>query len=390
LVSDTELNFFVAVVTLSTVAFAFVALVLFVGAAFRRIGVTVRARKLASVMERWRLIFQNGVASDQAELSRIRSSEAFAVLNLWNDLHRVRGGRNPDTQALLDRLDRVGRVSDFGRVAKSLLRQGPTGDCVVALTTLGYLSSADNIVLVRKYAKDERGPVSFAAHRALVMISPMQIGVFVEALRTHEDWSPIAVMRFLSDLDAATISAPLCNAVATSDEEHALRLLRFLHLCGEENVHDTLLTFLKKARNTRSIASALQELGRVVRTSDRALLYDFSLDERPEVRLAAAEALVPIVGGEDEPVIVRLLSDGNARIRYCAARALLAMPSGQSGAEKLRQDTSDVFSRDILVQVLAETDLKPRWLPLGRESRSPKRTGGPFDRRTSGSMRRHK
>ncbi len=69
--------------------------------------------------------------------------------------------------------------------------------------------------------------------------------------------------------------------------------------------------------------SAIHALGKVADTTrSTPVLKTLLQDSNPKVRLAAAEAIAGIAGGEHAPALAPLLKDSNYEVRMCAARFL--------------------------------------------------------------------
>src|SRR5205807_4504588 len=102
-----------------------------------RIRAVNRRRHTNELVAFWRLVF-TGKAPNVPYT--VRRGDAFTVLNLWNDFHRVRTeNEGIGASVLLE----IAVAQRFLGHALELLRRGDEGDKLVALTALGYMRAAE-------------------------------------------------------------------------------------------------------------------------------------------------------------------------------------------------------------------------------------------------------
>jgi hypothetical protein len=307
-----------------------------------------RERRTAKLVSIWREIF-TGAAPNVPR--RIRRRDAFTILNLWNDFHRV---RTDGAGVSVAQLEEVARVQQFGTFANRMLRWGDVGDRIVALNFIGYLRDRSALPRVRRFLNDTMGEVSLAAHRALVLIDHSAMNVLAFEISRRDDWPRRAVELLLREIGSQGISRPLAITVEHASNEHAIRLLRFFVLCDPLIARTALRKQLQSRVNPDVLAAALRSLTSFVTAEDRELIRGFLRHRESFVRIAAIVALGTVCIDEDRQELLRLLTDPNAWVRYRAAQALLDCATHEGELDKLTSELADRFARDALKQVLAE------------------------------------
>lgn len=368
MVSVADFNIFIVVMFWSAITIFSLAIGLMVLLLAVRIRAINRRKHIRKVVAYWRDVF-TGVTPSAP--TKVRRSDAFTVLNLWNDFHQVRTDRSGVSDS---RLESVALAHRFDQLAIRLLR-GDVGSKLVALTTIGYLRLSEALPQIRLLTDDELGEVSLAAFRALVLIDSSQIGALVHALAVRDDWRPRAVEQLLRELGTKTISEPLARAIRGATDAQLVALLRYFTICDPSAVRGAVYEILESREDAGVSAAALRALTSFAQAQDRPLVRRFLKHPQFFVLVAAIGALAPICEVADRATLTGLLGHGNSWVRYRAAQLLLDCYTHENGASDLRRDIADRYARDALTQVLAERSV----LASRPASRAPERP--PADRR---------
>ncbi len=322
-----------------------------------RIRAIARRKRIAGLVSRWRAIF-TGTALARPPVAVARS-DAFTVLNLWNDFHRVNvqaGGIADDV------LDAAARANGFDRLALYLMGKN-AGSRLVALTAIGYLRLPSALECVIGSTEDELGDISLAAYRAAVRIDSAHMGAFAQAILEHGEWRPRNVEQILRELGPQAITAWIARAAAGATDEQLPGLIRYFVLCEPSGIRPALEEILTRRPDAGVLAAALRALLAIVEVRDRPMILRLLRRSESFVRIAAIAALVPVVADEDRELLEDLMADEDSWVRYRAAQALISAFPQQGRNGELERESADRFARDALKQVLAERSVLAKHAP---------------------------
>jgi HEAT repeat protein len=313
---------------------------------------SARRRKYTDeLLARWRAVF--ATHEPVLLLPPIRRRDAFAVLGLWNDFQKGRAEDRNVLSARVVRLRDLARRLGFEKLALDMLRHGDAGDRLVALTTLGSLRSGEAIDAIRRAMKKERGVVALAAFRAAALIDSQCCDDFALACANRSDWSATAIERVCRELGPERLSGAFARAVKSLSGDALRRIIPFLTLCDERMARSAIHHVLKREHDSETFARALRALAPIARTEDRAVIAQFLTHVSPFVRLAAIAAEKRL--GTHKSLMIKLLGDSNAWVRYRAAAALVQTAPPFAGVFRLY--SGDRYGRDALAQAMAESKL---------------------------------
>ncbi len=348
MVSAADFDIFVKVMFWSAVAIFDVSMALMVLLLLVRIRAIARRRHTQKLVALWRAIF-TGVLPNLPR--RIVRRDAFTVLNLWTDFHRVQSnGRGVSSEVL----SKVAAVQGFDRMAARLLTRGDAGDRLVALTFLGYYPLPAIVDDIRRCAFSALGELSLAAHRALVAIDPIMMRGFADAIAERDDFQPRTVGQILKAIGPQTASIPMVEAAKSHERAGRVRILRYFTLLDAAVARSALREILENDDNPEVLAAALRSLTPFSSIDDRPVVRRFLNHPAAFVRIAAIRALVPICDAQDRSTLMTLLGDHDAWVRYRAAQTLLDCFAHEGTEGDLRRDVADRYARDALTQVLME------------------------------------
>lgn len=295
--------------------------------------------------------------------------DPHAVLEMWNHLHESLDG---EAKAGLNRFaDQLG-IPD---IAQSMLRSRFIDRKLLAINTLGNLADRGAYSAVERLINERDPIVSYWAWRALIRIDvETALEKTLTVILARTDWSPVFVAELLQQIDADTLSEPLCRLVSDAfdqaiEERQMSRLVSYLTFA---HIFDsaTVITRIFEETDQKEVLIACLRLLPDFEPALRPQVRKLVRDHRWEVRLEAISTLSRFHEPEDLPLLLETLDDQEWWVRYRAAGTILDLPEfAENGIEPLIDRLSSDFARDMLRQVAAERSLicfKPRPQTLSR------------------------
>lgn len=334
--------------------FALLATAVLLGYAFvLRASLTVRRRRHAAFIARWRPILAEAVSSsglEREQLPDLKRRDLEFFLHEWNVTHdSIRGSAESRLNALARELgvdSQVWKMLDRHQVRHKL----------VATATLGHLGEVRAWDRLAELVESSNTLLSLLAASALVQIDAERaLPIIVPHMANREDWPPARVATILRRAGPDAVSEPLADAIMKAHPEKANRLLGYLDTCHLA-VADELTHRLLKYTDDDYIITAL------LRTLDNPrelpIVRRLIGHERWHIRMLSAVALGRIGEAEDTELLIALLSDQAWWVRYRAAQTLANLPFMSIEALRdVQAAQTDRYARDILDQVIAEETL---------------------------------
>ncbi len=286
---------------------------------------------------------------------KLEKSELPHFLYEWNYLHESLAGESKKG------LNELADALRLDGMTIALLKSPFLDKRILAVNTLGNLGKEDAYGELEKLLADRDPIISSWAWRALFRINTEKtIEKHLDLIAEREDWSPIFVAKVLQEIDADTLSRPLCRLVETTygrtlKERQMSRLISYLVLVHVTDYTELVNRILLETDQMEVIIACL----RLVNSDDdltriRALIRD----ERWEIRMQVVITLARLGHAEDVELILESLNDTDWWVRYRAANALFSMPGmTEKKIEKLARSLPNRFARDILQQALTESRL---------------------------------
>lgn len=330
--------------TIATFIMSFCLMMLALGLRIRSVFVS---RRIKRVLTQWRAVFTGAVVESQTP---IRRNDAFTILSLWNDFHRVRTASAGMSAASLQE---VAQTYHFMGLARWLLGRD-AGDKLVALATIGYIREEEALPQICDLLDDRLGEISLAAYRALVLIHPLETDRLARAIAVRDDWRSTTVEQLLQELGPDLISPALVNAARDADEAQLIALLRYFPLGDSTICCETLSALLERHDEPNVLAAALRAAAAHADPRYGLAIRELLAHDAPFVRVAALGALRPICGDDDLQTVLRMLGDRDSWVRYRAAQTIVECFTHEDYAGHVQREIADRFARDALNQVLAE------------------------------------
>lgn len=344
-----------------------------------RIRAIARRRRTQYLVNFWREVF---TGAKRPRAGRVTPRDAFTVLSLWNDFHRVRDEGAPGVRP--ERLREVARRYGLDLAAERLLARGDAGDRLVALTFMSYAPAPASVERVIACASSELGELSLAAQRALVAMNPAYMAAFAHAIAGRDDYRASSVEKSIAAIGPAIATAPITALAVADDPPAAMRLLRFFPLLETEPARRAIRRILERDPGPDLAAAALRALAPFVQPEDGEIVRRFLTAGPPFVRIAAVGALQPICETSDRDALLKLLADRDSWVRYRAAQVLVERFTREGVEGDLRREIADRYARDALTQVLAERSvIELREFvaqETGEEANAPERVALPLRR----------
>lgn len=352
-----------------------------------RIRAIARRRRTRYLVTFWRKVF-TGVA--RPAVRSIARRDAFTVLSLWNDFHRVRTETSAGVPQ--ERLAEIARTYGLDRAAARLLLRGDTGDQLVALTFMTHFASPGQVENIAASSRSDYGEISLAAHQALVAIDPAYMSAFAQAIAQREDYRASTVEQAIGAIGPTVATPPIIELLSPQDPQGSIRLLRFFPMLEAAAARRAILHLLEGSPGADLAAAALRALRDLIEPQDRETVLPFLRHPVSFVRIAAIGALQPVCQTSDRETLLELLSDADSWVRYRAAQILVEHFTREGVEGDLRREVADRYARDALTQVLAERSVIALREFVAEETGEPGASGEqslPLERRPIDEMRVH-
>lgn len=307
-------------------------------------------RRSERLREQWQALLANAVYEVPSELPSIDERDVFAFLMLWTHLQEsVR-------DIAREGLNEVARRTGIAEVARRLAHEGDLRERLLGLTALGHLRDTAVWDELLALALDRDPAISMSAAKALFRIDPQRAAdMLVPMILTREDWPRALIASMLEEAGPDVTSKPLADAVAAAAPDRAPRIIRFLELAHRDVAVPVVRRMIKTSEHPDVVASCLRVFSD---PSDLDVVRALLEDPRPPVRLNAAITLGRLGTDDDRALLTRTLADADWWVRYRSAHALAQLPSVDArDLHDLALGHPDRFARDMLTQVIAETEL---------------------------------
>ena len=289
------------------------------------------------------------IAGEKPDALKIATRDLRDFLFLWIHFQEILRG---DSKL---RLNEVLRNFALEAKIRKLLRKGVFEDRLIAATTLGHLGDMqawDQLLVLL----DNPSPLlSMTAARALVMIdSGKASNIVIPLIIQHRDLMPARLALMLKQADSPFQHAFLAylEREAQQSPPYLLRLMRLLaaiHL-------NQPLPFVRKILMTSDDHNLVAACLRLVcHPSELELVRGRFGDQHWSVQVQIAAVLGRMGMSQDTHHLLTLLNSGQWWVRYRAAQALVELPFiNRRAVKRLIESRSDVFARDMLLQIVAE------------------------------------
>lgn len=273
----------------------------------------------------------------------------------WNYLHESIAGESKHG------LNDLGDSLKLHAMTHKLLKSPFVDKRLMAVNTLGNLGNATSYPSIEQLIADRDPVISSWALRALFRIDVRKtLEKHLEKIATRRDWSPIFVAKVLKEIDSDTLSQPICALVekyfaANLEERQMSRLISYLTFANFTNRNGLVSKMLLESNDKEVLIACL----RLVNSGDDLpRIRELITDARWEVRLQVVMTLGRLAHKKDIDLLIAATDDLDWWVRYRAASMLIAMPGmTEKKIERLMPKLPSQFSRDVLVQVLAEMQL---------------------------------
>lgn len=290
------------------------------------------------------------VTGASSELPRISRFHLYEFMLFWNNLSDSLRGEMRET------LVRLAYDLGLDKAAVRMLGKGNIRKRFMAIATLGHMRDDSAWEDLKLMLSDRNSYLSFAAARAMALIDPeAAIELLIPRMTSRSDWASFNMSGILKAAGAEAISVPLANAALKAPPRESLCLLKYLDLIDYSSAKRVIMELLETARDEDVISACLKALKGPEALDKVRELYSHDCWF---IRVQVAAALGRIGTEDDKLLLIEMLSDKEWWVRYRAAKALEKMPFVSAEEVKgLQFDHHDRFSRDILMQAIAESGL---------------------------------
>ena len=289
------------------------------------------------------------IAGEAVEAPKIAKRDLPDFLYIWIHYQEILRG---DSKTLLNQA--IHRFKLEPRIRK-LLVKGSFEEQLIAATALGHLGdvqSWDNLV---KLLRKPSPLLSITAARALVTIdSAKACNIILPLMIEHRDWMPARLAIILKQADPFFREAFLTylESSAQQQQPYLLRLMRLLDFAQLNQPLSLVRHYLMTGSDPDLVAACLRL---VCHPSELDLVRSRFGDEHWSVQVQIAGVLGLMGTSQDAHYLLSLLNSRFWWVRYRAAQALVSMPfMNRQAIKRLSKSRSDIFARDMLLQMIAE------------------------------------
>lgn len=311
-----------------------------------RINKTKQANE--KLLKQWRPIIMQTVAGMNVTLPKFSKAAASPILYLWNHFHDILKGDS--TQSLNQLAKRAG----LDEIAADMMKKGNIRNRLLAIRTFGNLRQKGVRLELREIAVSDHPVLSLAAARALIQIDPIAtVNFIIPLIVKRPAWPPAVVSTILRQIGPDVISKPLAIAVQEAEATEMPRVIRYLEEAHYHVIRPLVHKMLSESKNDEVISACLHV---IQDPRDLAIVRNHLNHPIWFVRLQAVRTLGAIGTAKDEQKLIELLHDENWWVRYRAANALSGLSfMKMERLKEIMKLQTDRFARDILSQVIAET-----------------------------------
>ncbi len=305
-----------------------------------------RSSRFRELAQDWLIRF---IAGENPEPSKIATRDLPDFLYQWIHFQEILRG---DSRLQLNQALRT-----FVLEAKihKLLRRGRFEEQLIAATTLGHLGDMQAWDQLLVLLKKPSPLLSMTAARALVLINPDKArDIVVPLIVQHRDWMLTRMSLMLKQADPLFQEAFLTH-LEREAEQSPPYLLRLMRLLDAERTNQPLSLVAKNLTGGSDPNLVAGCLRLVCHPSELGLVRARFGDTYWLVQMQIAGVLGKMGMPQDVHHLLSLLNSGEWWVRYRAAQALVELPFiNRRAVKRLIDSRSDVFARDMLLQIVAE------------------------------------
>jgi len=307
-----------------------------------------RNRRLKQRVLQWLIPF---IAGEKREPPKVARRDLSAFLYQWIHFQEILRGESKQ------RLNEALRSCALEEQIIKMLRKGSFEEKLIAATTLGHLGEKQAWEPLLVLLKKPSPLMSMTAARALVLIDPENAqAIVLPLIIKHRDWMPTRLALMLKQANPLFQQAFLAqlDQDAVETQPYLLRLMRLLDVENSNTPIPLVKKLLTSSDDPELIASSLRL---VCHPSELALVRGKFDNNHWAVQVQIAAILGKLGKPQDAHYLVSLLNSEHWWVRYRAAKALVKLPFINSHAlKKLIASRTDLFARDILLQINAEKE----------------------------------
>lgn len=278
-----------------------------------------RQRRDERIRSTWRPVLAVALEGHTDTCPPLSHADTLSFLRFWNGLHDVIRG---DAGEYLNRIARKLGMED---AALRLLHTGGTHERLIACKTLGYLRCEHAWDTLAQLMDVPDAMLSFAAARTRVEINANRaLPSLMPLIASRDDWPTTQVTEILRKAGSEASAKRLARAaVRARSTEERVRLMRYLVWVQGDLVLPQLRDIVRNSCEDEVILAGLPALRQ---QEDIAQVRELSHHPNWRIRTLAARSLGRIGMPEDEPLLIRLLTDKHWWVRTRASEALAGLP----------------------------------------------------------------
>jgi len=290
------------------------------------------------------------ITGASTELPSIKRSHLYEFLRFWNNLNDSLRGE------MRESLVRLAYEVGLDKAAVRMLGKGNIRKRFMAVATLGHMRDDSAWEDLKLMLSEKNSYLSYSTARAMALINPeAAIELIIPMMTSRPDWAAFNMSGILKAAGTEAISVPLAQAALDASAEDSIALLKYFDLIDYSSAKRVINELLESAVVEEVISSCLKFL------RDPEALHivrKYTMHDCWFIRVQSAAALGRIGTEDDKYRLIEMLSDKEWWVRYRAAKALEKMPFiSLEEVKRIQADHHDRFSRDVLMQAIAESGL---------------------------------
>lgn len=287
--------------------------------------------------------------NEPSELSLQSRTDVRELLKIW--IHRACLIEGAQRQVLL----RHGKAAGLQTYIARLLVSGLVQDELLALKACAVLQEQELLSPMLPLLKSRNNVVTLFAAEAIAATSHYHaLNTILPMLAQQTTWSEKKVVDLYRAIvrNSHTNTRRMLDLVLQQGAKPQAFAAKFLSGQPFDLRAPYLSELLRKAADDKVISACLDGLQEPLSAE---LARRYLNHPRWHVRVHAIQAIGRIGSAQDEPALIKKLSDTQWWVRYRAAQALVNMPGlSEQALQEIYQNLNDRFSRDILVQAASE------------------------------------
>lgn len=298
----------------------------------------------------WNPIFNNIQSSIPTILPKVKKSNQFHLLKIFNRTYEKRASDNQQTNLIT-----IANCLDIEDIANQMLNYKNSIYKIVALKTIGYLQIEKYSSKLDELIKHENIVITLIAIQSLIKISSKNLDKLISLLISKEECHINKIILILSDINQEILYESIKKIVDTTNIELLPRLIKLFGLIDKSNANEEAKKILLKYQDIEIISTAILFISK---EKEKDFLFSFIEHKSWIIRMQAIKALSDMLLIEDIKTISKLLLDSSWWVRHHTAYCIVSIKSiSEDYLDNLEEVLGDSFAIDALKVARKKRDL---------------------------------